>query len=407
MNKPKIVILGAGYGGIITTQKLEKLLKNDEVEVTLINKHAYHYITTRLHKTGAGTIQDDKMALPIKELVNLDKINFIKGTVYSLDFNQKSILLESGETVDYDYLLVSLGFQIETFGIPGIEEHAFNLRSYRSSKALYHHIENQFAKYVEDQDSSRLTFAVAGAGFTGIEMVGELTDKLPKLAKKYHIPFEKVKIVNIEASPYLLPGFDTKATDYATELLQNKNVEVLTATKIVECTNEYVTLDTGKLSTKTLIWSCGVRGHNLFDHAGLETVRGRIPVDKFLRIPTLENVFAIGDNSIFMNNDKSTLPPTAQVALQQAPICAENIVATLRGTNLKPFVYHHKGTVASISDFYAVGKVGNFVIKGKLAAFVKQLVELKYLMCLGGPLLIAKQLLSPKSSIRNTVKEEN
>ncbi|MCT8138955.1 NAD(P)/FAD-dependent oxidoreductase [Anaerobacillus sp. CMMVII] len=406
MDKPKIVILGSGYGGIITTKKLEKLLKSGEADVTLINKHSYHYITTQLHKIGAGTAQDNKIALPIEELIDIAKIKFKKATVSSLDFDQNQVLLDNGEAISYDYLVVALGFQVETFGIPGINEHAFKIRSFRSSKAIYHHIQKQFTMYQEDHDPARLTFAVAGAGFTGIEMVGELVEKLPKLAKHHNIPFDKIQIINIEASPNLLPGFEPSAVSYTTELLNKMGVKVMTSTKILECNENYVKVDSGEIATKTLIWSCGVRGHQLFEEAGLKTTRGKMEVDKFLRIPTLKNVFCVGDNALFMQDEKTPLPPTAQVALQQGPICAENIVAAIRGTELKPFHYRHQGSVASISDYFAVGKVGKFVIKGKFAAFMKQIIEAKYLFCLGGPTLIIKQLVTgPISSAKVTAKQ--
>ncbi|WP_318503733.1 NAD(P)/FAD-dependent oxidoreductase [Bacillus sp. T3] len=397
MAKPKIVILGAGYGGIMTSKNLEKLLKADEAEVMLINKHDYHYVTTQLHKTCAGTASDEKIAMPIRDLIDQKKINFKKATVSSLDFNHKTILLEGGEEVSYDYLLVALGFKVETFGTPGIEEHAFNLRSFRTSKEVFPHILKQFSLYKEDQDESRLTFAVAGAGFTGTEMIGELIEKLPEIAKSYGVPFNKIKIINIEAAPTVLPGFEKEAVDYTNKYLIENGVQVMTSTKILECTENYVKVAPGiEIPTKTLIWSCGVRGHELFDKAGLKTVRGKMQVDKFLRIPDVEGVFCIGDNAWFMKDEKSALPPTAQVALQQAPVCAKNIVATIRGEQLEAFEYHHKGSVASIGERAAVGKVGPVVIKGKFAAFMKEVIEMRYLFYLNGPSFMVKQFLKRK-----------
>jgi NADH:ubiquinone reductase (H+-translocating) len=397
MVKPKIVILGSGYGGIMTTKNLEKLLKAGEADVMLINKHDYHYVTTQLHKTCAGTASDEKIAMPIRDLINQDKVTFKKATVSSLDFEHKTILLEGGEEVSYDYLLVALGFKVETFGTPGIKEHAFNLRSFRTSKTVFPHILKQFSLYKEDQDESRLTFAVAGAGFTGIEMIGELIEKLPEIAKSYGVPINKVKIINIEAAPTVLPGFDKAAVDYTTQLLIESGVQVMTSTKILEASENYIKVAPGvEIPTKTIIWSCGVRGHDLFEKAGLKTVRGKMQVDKFLRIPNLEGVFCIGDNAMFMKDEKSALPPTAQVALQQAPVCAKNIVATMRGEQLEAFEYHHKGSVASIGGGHAVGVVGPVVIKGKFAAFMKEVIEMRYLFYLNGPAFMIKQFLKRK-----------
>jgi NADH dehydrogenase len=392
MNKTKVVILGAGYGGLITSKKLEKLLKSGEADVTIINKHGYHYLTTQLHKIGAGTASDNKIAMDISELIDPQKTQFKKGTVSSVNIQERTVHLENGDKVDYDYLLIALGFEVADFGIPGIKENAFEIRSFRSSKIMYNHIEKQFSLYMEDHDPSRLTFVVAGGGFTGIEMLGELIDNAPKLCKKYHVPFEEVKIVAVEAAQSLLPFFDKESVEYTTDYLQKHHVKVMTSTKILECTPDKVILENDQeISTKTLIWSCGVKANSILENCGLPLERGKVPVDSFLRVKGMDHVFCIGDSSLFMQNEKSALPPTAQVALQQADVCAQNIAATIRKGSLTAFEYHHKGSVASIGTLAAVGKVGQFRLSGLFAAFMKQVIEARYLFVLGGPSRIIKQ----------------
>lgn len=392
MNKPKIVILGAGYGGIITSKKLEKLLKSGEADVTLINKHDYHYITTQLHKIGVGTATDRQIAMSIPELLNSQKTHFIRGTVSSIDINNQEVQLEGGDTVEYDYLLIALGFEVETYGIPGIKENAFAIRSFRSSKAIYHQIIKQFSLYKEDQDLSRLTFVVAGGGFTGVELLGELADGLPKLCKKYDVPFEKVRVIGVEAAVSILPFFEPESVDYTTNVLEKNHIEVMTAAKILECTPEKIIFENNiEIPTRTLIWSCGVKGNTIVQNCGLPIVKGKVSVDSSLRVENMKNVFSIGDCSLFRKDEKSFLPPTAQVALQEADVCAKNIVATIRDGNLTSFEYHHKGSVASIGNWAAVGKVGSFRISGLFAAFMKQVIEARYLFNLGGPSLIVKQ----------------
>ena len=392
MSKPKIVILGGGYGGIITSKSLEKLLKSSEADVTLINKHEYHYLSTQLHKTGVGTAADRQIAMSIPDLINPNKTRFLKAAVSSVNINTQEVHLEGGDTVKYDYLLIALGFEVETFGTPGVKENAFEIRSFRSSKIIYHQIIKQLNLYKEDHDPSRLTFAVAGGGFTGIEMLGELADALPKLCKEHDIPFEKIKIVGIEAAPSVIPFFPKESIQYTTEVLEKRNIELITSTKILECTPEKVVLENNlEVPTKTLIWSCGVKGNTIVHNWGLPIEKGKISVDSYLRVKNMKNVFSIGDCSLFMKDEKSALPPTAQVALQQAPVCAKNIVAALRGESLTSFEYHHKGSVASIGLMAAVGKVGNFRLSGLFGAFMKQVIEARYLFNLGGPSLIIKQ----------------
>lgn len=407
MKRPKIVILGAGYGGIITSKKLEKLLKSGEADVTLINKHDYHYITTQLHKTGVGTAADKQIAMSIPELIDPEKTYFKKGTVSSIDISRQEVLLEGGDMVPYDYLLVALGFEVETFGIPGIKENAFEVRSFRSSKAIYNQIIKQLNFYKEDFDPARLTFVVAGGGFTGIEMLGELAEGLPKLCKQYDVPFNKVKIVAIEAAPTVIPFFPKESIEYTTEVLEKHNVELLTGMKILECTPEKVVLENGmEVLTKTLIWSCGVKGNTIILQCGLPIKNGKLPVDQYLRVEGIENIFSIGDCSLFMKDEKSSLPPTAQVALQEADVCAKNMVATIRGGELTAFEYHHKGSVASIGTWAAVGKVGNFRLSGLFGAFMKQVIEARYLFNLGGPSLVYKQHFGVgREPIKVTVKQ--
>ncbi len=392
MNKPKIVILGAGYGGMITCKRLEKLLKAGEADVTLINKHDYHYLTTQLHKVGAATAADRQIALSIPELIDSQKTHFLKAEVSSVDTNKQEIHLHGGDLITYDYLLIALGFEIETYGIPGIKENAFEIRSFKSSKAIYHQIIKQFNLYKEDQDPSRLTFVVAGGGFTGIEMVGELVDAMPKLCKEHDIPFEKVKIIAIEGAPSVIPFFPEPLIQYTTEFFQKHNIELITSKKILACTPEKISLEDGvDIPTRTVIWSCGVKGNTIVERFGLPLQKGKILVDPFLRVKNMKNVFSIGDCSCFMKNEKDSLPPTAQVALQQAPVCAKNIVATIRGEELKPFEYHHKGSVASLGTKAAVGLVGSLRLSGLFGAFMKQVIEARYLFNLGGIPLIIKQ----------------
>jgi NADH:ubiquinone reductase (H+-translocating) len=403
MRTPKVVILGAGYGGLVTSRQLEKTLRNSEADITLINKHDYHYISTQLHKTGAGTADDEKITLHIPDILQTNKVQFKKGTIENVDFNSKQVFLESGEKVDYDYLLICLGFEVDTFGIPGIEENAFKIKSFRSTKAIYNHIIRQFAVYKEDRDPSRLTFAVAGAGFTGIEMVGELLEAIPKLCKTYDIPVNETRIVNIEASKTVLPGFDKEAIEFTTNYVKKHGVELLTGTKILECSPTTITLDNGEqLPARTLIWSGGVRGNTLLEKLALPITKGRIPVDQHLRVMGMEDVFCIGDAAIFIKDDHTALPPTAQVAIQQAEVCGPNIISSLRGEPLKVFEYQHKGTVASIGNKAAVGKVFGLKISGLFAALMKQVIEARYLFVLGGPSLVVKQFFKfgkPQSKI--------
>lgn len=392
MTIPKIVILGAGYGGLMTAVYLQRDLQYNEAEVLLVNKHDYHYMKTALHEPAAGTTPQEAVKVNISEIINTDLIHFRKGTVEAIYPKEKRVVLQDGE-IDYDYLVIALGSDVETFGIQGLKEHAFGITSLNSVRLIREHIERTFSRYAaEGEDEANLTIVVGGAGFTGIEFVGELADRIPFLCKKYHVPMEKVKIINIEAAPTVLPGFDQELVDYAVDQLQRKGVRFLLNTPIKACTEESVELANGdKIRSKTVIWTGGVRGNRIVEEAGFEAIRGRVKVDATLRAPGYTDVFVIGDASVVFNAEGRPYPPTAQIAVQQGVVCAHNLIALIRGGRLQPFVPHIQGTLASLGRKTGVGIVGKIKLKGGTALWMKKASDLRYLYKLGGvPLVIKK-----------------
>ncbi|AWB45864.1 FAD-dependent oxidoreductase [Paenibacillus sp. CAA11] len=389
---PKIVILGAGYGGILTAQRLQKELNYNEADVTLVNRHDYHYFTTHLHMPAAGTDSIDRTRVPISKLIDEFKIDLVKSSVREIRLSDRKVILDDG-TLSFDYLVIALGGEPESFGIPGLAEHAFKIRSINSVRLIRQHIEYQFAMYKTDESrKDRLNIVVGGAGFSGIEFVAELADRVPRLCKEYDVDRKLVHIYNVEAAPTALPGFDPELVDYAMELLAKKGVDFRLGTPIKECTKEGVVLASGEtLHAATVVWTGGIRGNRIVEAAGFETARGRVKVDEYLRAPGLENVFIIGDNSLMFNEEGRPYPPTAQIAMQQGVICAKNVVAAIRGGQPRQFVFNHKGTVASLGRGQAIAVVGDKKMKGWSAAQMKKLVDLRYLFIIGGiPLVLRK-----------------
>lgn len=390
---PKIVILGAGYGGILTAQRLQKELNYNEADVTLVNKHDYHYFTTHLHMPAAGTDRLENARVSISKLIDEFKIDFVKASVSQIRTHDKKVMLEDGSSLSYDYLIIAVGGETETFGIPGMKEHAMSIRSINSVRMIRQHIEYQFAAYKQDERRlDRLTFVVGGAGFTGIEFVSELADRIPKLCKHYDVDPTLVKIYCIEAAPTALPGFDEELVAHATKVLQDKGVTFRMGTPVKEATADGVIVGDGELiKTATIIWAAGIRGNRVVDEAGIETMRGRVKVDEYLRAPGHENIYVIGDNSLMFNEEGRPYPPTAQIAMQQGVNCANNIVSIIRNQSLSKFVFHHKGTVASLGKGEAIGVVGPNKYTGFKAAQLKKLIDIRYLFIIGGIPLVLKK----------------
>lgn len=393
MNRlPRIVILGAGYGGIVTAIRLQKELNYNEADVTLVNKHDYHYITTHLHMPAAGTDDPKNARINILNVIDEFKIDFVKATVKEIRPHERKIVLDEG-VLSYDYLVIGLGGEPETFGIPGLKDYAMSIRSINSVNLIREHIEYQFAKFKQEPHRREyLTFVVGGAGFTGIEFVAELAERIPKLCKKFDVDPEWTQIYSIEAAPTILPGFDQELVDYARQTLEQNGVKFIIGTPIRECHPDSIILADGtEIRTATIVWTGGIRGNSLLEKAGFEVTRGRIQVDPYLRIPGHDNIFVVGDCSIFMSPEGKPYPPTAQIAMQMGYNCAHNLVATIRNESMREFRYEHKGVVASLGKRNAIGVVGNRKLKGYRAALLKKLIDIRYLYMIGGiPLVIRK-----------------
>ncbi|MYL70176.1 FAD-dependent oxidoreductase [Halobacillus litoralis] len=399
MRNPNIVILGAGYGGIMTAVKLQKSLGANDANVTLVNKHSYHYQTTWLHENAAGTLHHDRTRIQISDVINTSQVNFVQDTVIEIKPEDKKVLLENGE-LSYDYLVIGLGFEAATFGISGLKENAFTINSINSARLIRQHIEYNFAKYNNEMEKKqeRLNIVVGGAGFTGMEFVGELANRIPELCKEYDIPREKVRIINVEAAPTALPGFDPELVEYAMNSLESRGVEFKIGAMIKEVTENKLVFEKDEqreeIETNTVVWAAGVRGNSLVEKAGFEANRGRIPVGDDLRPEGYEDVFIVGDCALIMNEETGRpYPPTAQIAIQQAEQTAANLTRLIRGEDhLEPFEPDLKGTVASLGHNDAIGVVfDDKKLFGWSATAMKKIIDNRYLLKLGGVPLVLKK----------------
>ncbi|MCY9662638.1 NAD(P)/FAD-dependent oxidoreductase [Paenibacillus chondroitinus] len=403
MSKPKVVILGAGYGGLVTAIRLQKLIKADEVEVTLVNKHDYHYMTTHLHMPAAGTDHHENARVAIKDLIDERKIHFIKATVQQIVPEEKKVILPD-EVLTYDYLVVGLGSETETFGIPGLREYAMTINSINSVRFIRQHTQYMFAKYkLDSKHKDYLTIVVGGAGFTGTEFVGELADRIPDLCQMFDVDPSLVQIINIEASPTALPpGLPNDLVEYGMDVMRRKGVQYKLSTAIKACEPGGVLLGDGQfIPAGTVIWSGGVRGNSLLQDAGFHVQRGRVKVDDYLRSLQFPDVFITGDCSIVMSPEGTPYPANAQIAVQQGCNTAKNLFYSLRGKPLRPFAYDYKGTVASLGRGEAIGILKVKKVKGRLAAFLKKIIDARYLFLIGGiPLIFKKMIFKQKQTTR-------
>ncbi|TMN23393.1 NAD(P)/FAD-dependent oxidoreductase [Lentibacillus cibarius] len=396
MSKPKIVVLGAGYAGMMTTKRLTQKLRPEEAELVLVNKHNYHYQTTWLHQVAAGTVNQNQARMMISDVINPNRVNLIYDEVVEVKKEENRVVLKNSE-ITYDYLVISLGFETNTFGIKGMEKNAFSITDIESSRMIREHIEYQFAKYstAEKPNEDDLAILVGGGGFTGIEFVGELAEKVPELCKKYDIDRSKVRIINVEAAPRIMPGFDDELVAYAKRSLEDRGVEFREGAKINECKKNSFVIgdDNEEIKAGTIVWTGGVTGSSILSKSGFEITKGKVTVDGDMRAPGEENIFILGDCAWVMNEaEGKPFPPTAQAAMQHAETCSDNLKALLHHEPMKKFVFDDKGTVASLGETDAMGTVFNDnKLYGKPAVSMKKVVDNRYLFLLGGPKLILKK----------------
>lgn len=398
LKRPSILVLGAGYGGLMTVVNLQKVLGADAADITLINKNEYHYESTWLHEAAAGTLLPEQVRYDVKDVIDSVKTKFVQATVEAIDVAGKKVTTDNG-VFTYDYLVIGLGFEGETFGIPGLDKYALSIANVKAARYIREHIEFQFATWsTEDvKDDSRLTIVVGGAGFTGIEFLGELANRVPELCKEFDVPREKVRVVCVEAAPMVLPGFDPELVSYAVGHLESKGIEFSIGTPVVEATPEGVNIKKGDdefefIKAGTVVWAAGVRGSKLIEESGIENMRARVKVDADLRAPGHSDVFVIGDCALMINEETNRpYPPTAQIAMQQGQAVANNINSLIKGEETHPFVPDLKGTVCSLGDSDAIGVVFGKKITGKRASFMKKMIDNRALYMVGGPGLVMKK----------------
>lgn len=382
-----VVILGAGYGGLLTALQTRRLLTSSAARITIVDRNPYHQLVTELHQPAAGSKKEHQVRLPLEKLLKGKKIDILLGDIENIKLDEHAVYFSDGSKISYDYLVVGLGSETEYFGIPGLKEHSFILKSVKDAQKINNHIETCIQEYKTTGDKGNLTFAIGGAGLTGIELVGEMADNVPSLFKKHGVDPSLIKLLSIEAAPSILPGFPQSLIDRAKSSLEARGVRFLTGVPIVQAEPGKIHLKSGEvIESKTLIWTGGVRGHSVVANSGLATEpRGRAQLNAHLESVSHPHVFVVGDSAIVIGPNGRPYPPTAQLAWQMGEHVGRQIHGMMKGSKLEVFVPHFDGTLASLGHRDGIGMIGDakLQIKGKPALWVKSGSNLRYLNAIG------------------------
>lgn len=203
----QILILGGGYGGLLTALTARQYLSPEEATITVVNRYPTHQIITELHRLAAGSIAEQAVALPLEKLLRGKNVNLKIDTVDTIKPDEKKVLMTSGSTYSYDALVVALGSETAFFGIPGLQEYSFTLKSVSDANRIRAHVEARLDAYKQSGNKADATFVIGGGGLTGIELVGEFADLLPAVCQEKGIDFKEVSLYTVEAGPSILAGF--------------------------------------------------------------------------------------------------------------------------------------------------------------------------------------------------------
>lgn len=380
----EIVILGAGYGGLLTALTLRKYVSKEEAKVTVVNKYPTHQLITELHRLAGGTTTERAISFPLTKLFKDKDVNIVVNEVKSFSVENKEVHMVDGSVMEYDNLVVALGSQTGFFGIPGLEENSMVLKSVDDANRINHHIESKIAAYAKSKNPADATIVIGGGGLTGVELVGEIVDNFPKIANKYGVAFNELSIKLVEAGPKILPVLPDDLIARATESLTKRGVEFLTGLPVTGVEGNKISLKDGStIEANTFIWTGGVAALPLVQESGLECDRGKAVIDEYLRSKSHPEVFVVGDASVALPADggRPLFAPTAQVAWQMGETAGYNLYATLEGQKLEVFTPVNSGTLASLGRKDGVATVGsnNIPLKGLPASLMKEASHVRYL----------------------------
>lgn len=377
-----IVILGAGYGGLLAALNVRKYLTKAQAEVTVVNQTPTHQIITELHRLAAGDVSERAVAIPLDKLLKGKEVNIKVATVQSFSVDEKEVKFVDGSKMSYDALVVALGSKTAYFGIPGLEENSMVLKSADDANKIYNHIDARIREYSISKNEADATILIGGGGLTGVELVGEIADKLPAQAKKYGVDPKEIKLLLVEAGPKILPVLTDDLIARATTSLEARGVKFLTGLPVTNVEGNVVDLKDGqKIVTNTFVWTGGVQGNPLVGESGLEVNRGRATVNEYLQSTSHPDVFVAGDSAVVFGADGRPYPPTAQIAWQMGELIGYNLYAYLENKTFESFSPINSGTLASLGRKDAVATVGasSTPLKGMPASLMKEASNIRYL----------------------------
>ncbi|NBU57911.1 MAG: NAD(P)/FAD-dependent oxidoreductase [Actinobacteria bacterium] len=375
--RPRVVILGAGFGGLGAARAL-----SGKADVTLVDRHNFQTFLPLLYQVSTAGLAADHVVHPVRGALRKSDVKFRMGSPISVDHKNKSVKLDSSEVLEFDHLIVALGSVTADFGVPGVIEHTLGMKSVHEALTIRAEVLRRFEDLCRFEDETRFSIAVVGGGPTGVEMAGALAElKRGPLMNDLAHAAEHIDVYLIEAGPRILPMFSERLSARAESDLHKLGVIVRTNTAVREIKSRQIFLKEGTpIPAEVVIWAAGVKGEPTAGNLNLPIAGTRIDTDENLEVKNYPNIWAIGDINGTLGADGRFLPMVAPVALQQGKWVAKQILRKAKGEKLEPFKYFDKGAMATIGRHKAVVEFRGFKMAGALAWFAWLWLHLFYLL---------------------------
>jgi NADH:ubiquinone reductase (H+-translocating) len=382
--RPRVVILGAGFGGL----NAAIALKNFDCDVTVIDRHNYHLFQPLLYQVATASLSPNQIATPIRQILSRQKnATVLMGTVANIDLDASEVVTSS-RRVGFDFLIVATGARHAYFGHDEWEAVAPGLKRVDEATEIRKRLLLAFEKAEVMADCPRkkglLTFAVVGGGPTGVEMAGSIAELARHtIARDFrNIDPSQARIFLLEAGPRLLPSFPEKLSSSAEAQLRKLKVEILKGDPVINCDGDGVTLKSGnRIEAATIIWSAGVMASPAANWLKAKADRaGRIVIGADLKLPGHDNIFVIGDTASVTDAAGHAVPGVAPAAKQMGKYAAKAIMAAITNKTHAPFTYRNYGNLATIGRKSAIADFGSFHLTGYPAWLAWGLVHIGFLI---------------------------
>jgi NADH dehydrogenase len=358
----RVVIVGAGFGGLAAARKLSQ---QKDVDVTVVDKHPYQLFSPLLYQVATGGLPEDDIAYPVRAAI--PGVSFRKGEVTKVNSNSKSIILADQSTIEYDHLVLATGSTGTTFGVPGVQENALQMKSILEARVIKKQLLGMYEEVeAGHKPKESLKVVVIGAGPTGVEVSGAVAELQKSMKHEFPNIYKMASVTLVGAGPRVLPMFHEKSSKHAQSELEEIGVTVKTNSAVDRMYETDVHLKSGEiLSGGTLIWAAGVAAYQTWTSLGETDRSNRIKIDENLQ--TSAGIFVIGDGA-HLQFKGNPLPMIAPVALQMGKHVAKQIISLKNNKPLSPFKYTDKGQMATIGRRRAVVEMpGGLRMHGTIA----------------------------------------